>query len=52
MIEVMMEQRSQQVPTGVSSPPRIEFPTLPAKEKRPSKNQDSEEDWMNLPDRI
>ncbi|MCX6685763.1 MAG: hypothetical protein NTV10_03800 [Methanoregula sp.] len=52
MIEVMMEQRSQQVPTGVPSPQRIEFPTLPAKEKRPSKNQDIEEDWMNLPDRI
>ncbi|MCX6682225.1 MAG: hypothetical protein NTY71_04490 [Methanoregula sp.] len=53
MIEVMMEQRSQQVQVGIPSPGRtIEFPTVPAKEKKISKNQDMDEDWMNLPDRI
>ncbi len=53
MIEVMMEQRSQAVPVGVPSPIRtIEFPTVPAKEKKLSKNQEMDEDWMNLPDRI
>ena len=53
MIEVMMEQRSQMMPSLMpSSVPRVEFPTVPAKEKKPSKNQEFEEDWMNLPDRI
>jgi hypothetical protein len=53
MIEVMMEQRSQQVQVGIPSPGRtIEFPTVPAKEKKISKNQEMDEDWMNLPDRI
>jgi len=53
MIEVMMEQRSQMMPSLMpSSVPRVEFPTMPAKEKKPTKNQDLEEDWMNLPDRI
>jgi hypothetical protein len=53
MIEVMMEQRSQAVVEKIPSPGRtIEFPTVPAKEKKPAKNQDMEEDWMNLPDRI
>ena len=53
MIEVMMEQRSQMMPSLMpSSIPRVEFPTVPAKEKKPSKNPEYEEDWMNLPDRI
>ena len=53
MIEVMMEQRSQMMPSLMQSPvPRVEFPTMPAKEKKPSKNPEYEEDWMNLPDRI
>jgi len=58
MIEVMMEQRSQGVAGAMPSPssppvPRIEYsPTLPAKEKKLSKNQETDEDWMNLPDRI
>ena len=53
MIEVMMEQRSLAMPSVIPSPvPRLEFPTLPAKEKKPAKNQEFEEDWMNLPDRI
>jgi len=58
MIELMMDQRSLGVPLVAPSPssppvPRIEYsPTLPAKEKKPAKNQEMEEDWMNLPDRI
>jgi hypothetical protein len=52
MIEVMMEQRSQPTQVEVPSPAKIEFPKIAEKEKRPSKNQDLEEDWMNLPDRI
>jgi hypothetical protein len=53
MIELMMEQRSQKGSSVTPSPvPQIEFPTIPAKEKKPSKNQEMEEDWMNLPDRI
>ncbi len=53
MIEVMMEQRSQAMPSLMPSPvPRVEFPTIPAKEKKPQKNPEFEEDWMNLPDRI
>ncbi|MGD1004066.1 MAG: hypothetical protein ABR887_01445 [Methanoregulaceae archaeon] len=52
MIEVMMEQRSQPTKVEVPLPAKIEFPKIPEKEKRPSKNQDLEEDWMNLPDRI
>jgi archaellum component FlaD/FlaE len=53
MIEVMMEQRSQMMPSLMPSPvPRVEFPTVPAKEKKPARNQEFEEDWMNLPDRI
>lgn len=53
MIEVMMEQRSQVVPTSPGpSPARIEFPLAPAKEKKSSKENEYEEDWMNLPDRI
>jgi len=53
MIEVMMEQRSQVVPvTPAPSPARIEFPVAPAQEKKPAKEKDLEEDWMDLPDRI
>lgn len=53
MIEVMMEQRSQMMPSLMpSSIPRVEFPTIPSKEKKPARNQEFEEDWMNLPDRI
>jgi len=53
MIEVMMEQRSHVVVEKIPSPGRtIEFPTVPAKEKKQSKNQEMDEDWMNLPDRI
>jgi len=58
MIELMMDQRSLGVPLVVPSPssppvPRIEYsPTLPAQEKKPAKNTEMEEDWMNLPDRI
>jgi hypothetical protein len=53
MIELMMEQRTQKGSSGTPpSVPQIEFPTVPAKEKKPSKNQEMEEDWMNLPDRI
>lgn len=61
MIELMMEQRSQAAPLAEAMPPpvatpppvpRIEFPSMPAKEKKPAKNTEMEEDWMNLPDRI
>jgi hypothetical protein len=54
MIEVMMEQRSQGVTgTPVPSLTRVELPlAIPAKEKKPIKEKDLEEDWMNLPDRI
>jgi hypothetical protein len=56
MIEVMMEQRSLAMPSSVPAArapiPRVEFPTLPKQEKKPAKNAESEEDWMNLPDRI
>ncbi|WAC04104.1 MAG: hypothetical protein OS112_06430 [Methanoregula sp.] len=55
MIEVMMEQRSQALPSMVPARPqipRVEFPTLPKQEKKPTKNVEYDEDWMNLPDRI
>jgi hypothetical protein len=53
MIELMMEQRTQKGASATpSAVPQVEFPTLPAKEKKPGKNQEMEEDWMNLPDRI
>jgi hypothetical protein len=53
MIELMMEQRSQKGSSVTpSSVLQIEFPAIPAKEKKPPKNQEMEEDWMNLPDRI
>lgn len=56
MIEVMMEQRSQGLPSAVPARappiPRVEFPTLPKQEKKPAKNAEYDEDWMNLPDRI
>lgn len=53
MIELMMEQRTQKGASATpSAVPQVEFPTLPAKEKKPGKSQEMEEDWMNLPDRI
>jgi hypothetical protein len=53
MIELMMEQRSQKGPSVTPSPVmQVEFPTMLAKEKKPAKNKEMEEDWMNLPDRI
>jgi hypothetical protein len=53
MIELMMEQRTQKGASATpSAMPQVEFPTLPAKEKKPGKSQEMEEDWMNLPDRI
>jgi hypothetical protein len=53
MIELMMEQRTQKGASATpSAVPHVEFPTLPAKEKKPGKSQEMEEDWMNLPDRI
>ncbi len=52
MIEVMMEQRTS---AGQSlAPPvgRIELAPASPREKRPAKEREYEEDWMNLPDRI
>jgi len=53
MIEVMMEQRSA-VPAAPASTPvsRIELAPLSPREKKPAKEREYEEDWMNLPDRI
>jgi hypothetical protein len=53
MIELMMEQRTQKGASATpSAMPQVEFPSIPAKEKKPGKSQEMEEDWMNLPDRI
>ena len=54
MIEVMMEQR-QQLPgiTLRSSDERIDLSGISLNEKKSSsKNNDKDEEWMNLPDRI
>ena len=54
MIEVMMEQR-QQAPTGSDriSEEMIDLPTMSRNEKKIlSRNNDKDNDWMNLPDRI
>jgi hypothetical protein len=54
MIEVMMEQR-QQEPQGTErkAEERIDLPTLSRSEKKaPSRNNEHDEEWMNLPDRI
>lgn len=53
MIEVMMEQRiSTAGPLPASPVSRIELAPAPQREKRPAKEREYEEDWMNLPDRI
>jgi len=54
MIEVMMEQR-QQEPAGIErkADERIDLSTLARNEKKnPSRNNEKDEEWMNLPDRI
>jgi len=54
MIEVMMEQR-QQEPGGVerTSEERIDLSAISRSErKNPSRNNEKDEEWMNLPDRI
>jgi len=54
MIEVMMEQRQQDIP--VKEKPggeRVEIPSVSMRERSlPSKNKENDDDWMNLPDRI
>ncbi len=53
MIEVMMEQRPKLATEPPAlSPVRVEIPVVPVKEKKPPKEKEPEEDWMNLPDRI
>lgn len=53
MIEVMMEQRSSAAgPSPAATVSRIELAPAPQREKRPAKEREYEEDWMNLPDRI
>lgn len=54
MIEVMMEQR-QQEPGGTerNTDERIDLSNLTRSEKKnPSRNNEKDEEWMNLPDRI
>lgn len=53
MIEVMMEQR-QQIPIITQRLPeeRIDLTSLTEKKTSSSKNNDKDEEWMNLPDRI
>jgi hypothetical protein len=54
MIEVMMEQR-QQEPVGIERVPeeRIDLTTAARGEKKTSsRNNEKDEEWMNLPDRI
>jgi hypothetical protein len=48
MIEVMMEQRQQILPTKE----RQETPESSVKEREPLRNARKDEEWMNLPDRI
>jgi hypothetical protein len=54
MIEVMMEQRQQESPGKERNPgERVDLSTLPLGEKKgSSKQKESDEEWMNLPDRI
>jgi hypothetical protein len=54
MIEVMMEQRQQDIPIGErKADDRIDLSNLALNEKKiSSKNKDRDEEWMNLPDRI
>jgi hypothetical protein len=54
MIEVMMEQR-QQKPVGIERKPeeRIDLTTAARGDKKTSsRNNEKDEEWMNLPDRI
>lgn len=54
MIEVMMEQR-QQEPVGIERKPeeRIDLTTAARGDKKTSsRNNEKDEEWMNLPDRI
>jgi len=53
MIEVMMEQRTSATgPSPLVPVSRIELAPAPQRDKRPAKEREFEEDWMNLPDRI
>ena len=54
MIEVMMEQRQQDLPVKEkSSEPKLNISGISMRERTsPSKSKENDEDWMNLPDRI
>jgi len=54
MIEVMMEQRQQDVPVKErSNDDRMEISSVSLRERSsPSKSKENDDDWMNLPDRI
>ncbi len=54
MIEVMMEQRQQDMPAKErASDERMDISAITMRERSsPSKSKENNEDWMNLPDRI
>ena len=54
MIEVMMEQRQQPPADGTrKTDERIDLSNISRSEKKsPSRNNEKDEEWMNLPDRI
>jgi len=54
MIEVMMEQRQQNIPALERNPDEmIDLTKMALNEKKTSsKNKEKDEEWMNLPDRI
>ena len=54
MIEVMMEQRQQDLPVKEkSSEAKLNISGISMRERSsPSKSKENDEDWMNLPDRI
>lgn len=54
MIEVMMEQRQQDLPVKEkSSDAKMNISSVSLRQRTsPSKNKENDEDWMNLPDRI
>ena len=54
MIEVMMEQRQQDLPVKEkSSDGKMNISSVSLRQRTsPSKNKENDEDWMNLPDRI
>jgi len=54
MIEVMMEQRQQDLPVKEkSSDAKLNIQSVSMRERSsPSKSKENDEDWMNLPDRI